>query len=166
MSTPDERAAEQIAGMAADTPQAVASEQEIADSLAAHAGTGVTEADLDAIKAQLASFAQQLAAQQAAQQDTASPDSVSGTLQTLAHHLEGHGDQTAIALAADAAKAAEAFTGGSGALSAVADAVEKVRGWLHRNPPYPGENFHYNSARSVADHLPVVIDRVGASSGS
>jgi hypothetical protein len=156
-----EQAAEQIRQQGDTVLGQGASEQEIATAAQAHAGIGVTEADIDAIRQQLASFQKQLDAQAAAQAKVSS-DAITGSVATLVHHLEGHGDQAAIELGKDATEAAKAAVSGgnTGALSGI---IGRIAAHLRRNPPYPGENFHYNSALSTAEHLPVVIDRVNAS---
>lgn len=149
--------ADQIGQIAQNQPQPV-SESELAAQ--APSGIGVTEADIDAIKAQLADFAAQLRASQLSA--SANPDALTGSVDTLVHHLGAHGDPAAIALGADAAEAVKAAAegGNTGALSGI---IKKISEHLRRNRPYPGENFHYNSAVSVADHLPVQIDRINES---
>jgi hypothetical protein len=141
-----------------------ASEEDIAQAAQASTGLGVTEADLDAIKAQLADFARQLAAQAAGAAKLA-PDVLTGSVASLVHYLEGHGDKAALALGADATKAAKAAASGgnTGALSGI---IAKIAAHLQSHPPYPGENFHYQGALSVASHLPVVIGRVNDAAGS
>lgn len=146
-----EQHAEQVA--AADPGQALPDPGEAQ----AQAGIGVTESDLEAIWAQLNSFKAQLAAAQAAQAQTTS-DSVSGSVATLVHYLEGHGDPAAMELGKDATEAAKAVAegGNTGALSGI---VAKIEKHLRKHAPYPGENFHYKAALATVEDLPDVIDR-------
>ena len=164
MSDPNEYVAAQIGQQGEQTLGQGASEQEIATAAQAHAGIGVTEADLDEIRAQLADFAKQLAAQAAAQA-ALSPDTLTGSVASLVTYLEGHGDLAALELGKDATEAAKAAANGgnTGALSGI---IAKIEAHLRRRPPYPGENFHYNNALAIAQHLPEVIDRVNEAAGT
>jgi hypothetical protein len=160
MTDPQQFVAAQI-GQQSGAVQPAASEQDIAQAAQSHAGLGVTETDLDAIKAQLAAFQQQLNAQAAAQ-SSVSPGMLTGSVASLVHYLEGHGDPAALELGADATEAAKAVSegGNTGALSGI---IAKIETHLRRRPPYPWENFHYNNALAIASHLPEVIDRVNDS---
>lgn len=156
----DQTVADQIGQIARTTqPGSGASEEEIAQGAQAQAGIGVTEADLDAIKAQLADFARQLKAQAAAA-SAGSPDDLTGSVASLVHYLEAHGDPAAVALGADATEAAKAAASEGGNTGALSGIVAKIEAHLRQRPPYPGENFHYNNAVAIASHLPTVIDRV------
>ena len=157
----DQTVAGQIGQIARNAPgrgDQGASEQDIALAAQSSAGLGVTEADLDAIRKQLASFQKQLN-EQAAASHKASPDDLTGSVASLAHYIEGLADQALTELVAAAAEAAKAAAGGgnTGALSGVVGKLEK---YLAAHPPYPGENFHYNNALAIARHLPDVIERV------
>lgn len=156
------QAAEQIGQMAAAPGSS--GQDDVAQAALAASGLGVTEADIDAIKAQLADFARQLKAQAAAQAK-ATPDDITGSVASLEHYLRHHGDEEAQALGADAAEAARGIAAGgnTGALSGI---VGRIAAHLRAHPPAPGENFHYRSALGLAEHLPVVIDRVASASGS
>jgi hypothetical protein len=162
MTDPQQFVAAQI-GQQAGPAQPAASETEIAQDLQSQAGMGVTEADLDAIKAQLAAFQKQLNAQAAAQAALA-PDTLTGSVASLVTYLQGHGDPAALELGADATEAAKAAAdgGNTGALSGI---IARIEQHLRRRPPYPGENFHYNNALAIASHLPDVIDRVNEAAG-
>src|ERR1700722_19076768 len=89
----------------------VQSEQDIARAAQAHAGIGVTEADIDQIRAQLARVQRQPDGQAAAQ-PTLTADSLTGSVASLVHYLEGHGDPAALELGKDATEAARAAADG------------------------------------------------------
>lgn len=160
MSDPTAYVAGQLAEQAGSVTGQTVDQDELAQAAHAAAGSGVTEADIDAIRAQLASFQAQLD-KQAAASAQATPDALTGQVGSLNDYLLHHGDPVAKQLGQDAADAAKsaASDGNTGPLSAI---VAKIRERLEGNPPYPGENFHYHSAVAVASDLPRLIERVGA----
>jgi hypothetical protein len=134
-----------------------ASEEEIAGAAAAHAGSGVTEADLDGIKALLAQFQRRLDAAEAQRQQLA-PDALTSSVTALQTQLDNHGDPVAIELGKDAFEAAKsaAETGELGPLAAIA---AKIAEHLRRHPAGPGDQFHYRQVLdTAAQHIPDVIE--------
>ena len=147
----------QIGQQAQDVTGTPTDPDALAHAAHAAAGLGVTEADLDAIREQLARFKAQLDAQAAAQR-AATPDDVSSSVAALQVQADNHGDPAVIALAADAAKAAESAveSGDFGPLSVI---VSRITRQLNRNPAGPGDQFHFSQLRDTAAvHLPDVID--------
>lgn len=130
---------------------------EAASAAVATTGLGVTEADIEAIQARLASFERQLKAQAAAQAK-ATPDDITGSVASLEWYLRHHGDEEAQALGADAAEAAKSVAAGgnTGALRGIA---VKLAAHLEAHPPAPGDQHHYRGALGTAKHLPVILDR-------
>jgi hypothetical protein len=155
MTDPSGYVADQI-GQQAGPPAAVP-EADIAQAAHASAGLGVTEADLDAIKAQLASFAAQLAAQARATRNIA-PDALTSSVAALNTQLANHGDTVAMELGKDATEAAAnaAESGDTGALSSI---VARIAQHLKAHPAGPGDQFHYRQVLDTAAvHIPDVID--------
>jgi hypothetical protein len=158
MTDPSGYVADQIGQQSAGVPAGVP-EADIAQAAHASAGLGVTEADLDAIKAQLASFQAQLNQAVAAQRAIA-PDALTSSVAALNVQLANHGDPVAIELGKDAAEAAAgaADSGDTGALSSI---VSRIAQHLKAHPAAPGDQFHYRQVLDTAAvHIPDVIDAV------
>jgi hypothetical protein len=150
--------ADQIGQMAASNP-AASSETDLAQAAQSSAGLGVTEADLDAIKAQLASFQAQLNQAMAAQRAVA-PDALTSSVAALNVQLANHGDPVAVELGKDATEAAAnaAQSGDTGPLSSI---VARIAQHLKAHPAAPGDQFHYRQVLDTAAvHIPDVIDAV------
>jgi len=155
MSDPQQFVTDQLGQQSAGVQGSPVSEQEIAQRAQASAGLGVTEADVSALFARIQAMESALAAQARAAQPSSS---LIGTVDTLQHHLTGHGDPKAIELGNDVAEAAKAAeqTGDTAHLAKTAD---KLARYLVRNGPYPGENYHYRQAVDGAqNHVPDAID--------
>jgi hypothetical protein len=156
MSDHEDYVADQIGQMASADPGA-SSETDLAHAAHASSGLGVTEADLDAIKAQLASFQAQLA-QAIAAQSALAPDALTSSVAALTTQLANHGDPVAIELGKDATEAAAnaASSGDTGALSSI---VARIAQHLKTHPAPPGDQFHYRQVLDTAAvHIPDVID--------
>lgn len=157
MTNPQQYVADQIGQHAETVRGDTASPDDIAQPLQAQAGIGVTEADLDGIREQLAAFKAQLDAQAQAQRQ-ATPDTLRSSVAALGVQLANHGDPAAIELGKDAAEAAEnaAESGDTGALGNI---IKRIEQHLRRHPNGPGEQFHYNQVLdTVAQHIPDVIE--------
>ena len=156
MSDPNAYVTDQLGQQAADV-RGADSVEDLGQAAHAQAGIGVTEADLDAIRAQLASFKAQLDAQAAAQRQ-ATPDTITSSVAALQTQLANHGDPVAIELGNDAAEAARnaAESGDTAALASIAARLAKH---LVRNAPGPGDQFHYRQVLDTAQtHIPDVIE--------
>ena len=157
MTDPNEYVAGQIRQQAQDVKGTTASPEELAQAAQATSGLGVTEADLEAIMAQLAQFKARLDAQEQAQRK-ATPDTLRSSVAALVTQLANHGDQAAIELGKDAVEAAETAAGG-GAIAPLANIAEKLAKHLIRHPAGPGDQFHYRQVLDTAQtHIPDVID--------
>jgi len=155
MTDPQQFVADQIGQQAGTVQGAPVSEAEIAQRAQASAGLGVTEADIGAIMARIKAMETSLAEAQRAARPSSS---LVGTVDTLQHHLTGHGDPKAVELGNDVAEAARAAEE-TGDTSHLARTAEKLARHLARNAPYPGENYHYGHALDGArNHVPDAID--------
>src|SRR5215469_11871277 len=155
MSDPQQYVTDQIGQQAAAVQGAAVSEQEIAQRAQASAGLGVTEADIGAIMARIKAMEAALAEAARAAKPSSS---LVGTVDTLQHHLTGHGDPKAVELGNDVAEAARAAEQ-TGDTSHLAKTADRLARHLLRNRPYPGENYHYGHALDGAqNHVPDAID--------
>jgi len=155
VTDPQSFVADQIGQQAETIQGSPVSEQEIAQRAQASAGLGVTEADIGAILGRIKAMEAALAEAQRAAKPSSS---LVGTVDTLQHHLTGHGDPKAIELGNDVAEAAKAATE-TGDTAHLAKTADKLARHLLRNRPYPGENYHYGHALDGAQaHVPDAID--------
>lgn len=156
MTDPQSYVADQI-GQHADDVRAAAETPDLAEQVQASSGLGVTEADLDSIKALIADMQSRLDAAERARAADAPPVLVS-TVRSLQAFLEGHGDPAAVELGKDLHEAATNATE-SGDTSHMATIATKLAKHLARNAPYPGENYHYKQAADWAhNHIFDAID--------
>jgi hypothetical protein len=155
MSDPSGYVADQIGQMANADPGA-ASTTDLAEAVHGSAGLGVTEADLEGIKALLASFQARLEAAEATQR-AVTPDALTSSVAALNVQLANHGDPVAMELGKDATEAAASATE-SGDTGPLENIIARIAKQLVANPPAPGDHFHYNLVRDTAAvHVPDVI---------
>lgn len=150
-----QQAAADLGAQAFGTPGAAASPQDIA--AAAGSGSGTTEADMKALLAGIKAMQDRLDLLEAKERAEHAPALV-GTAKTAVTMLEGHPDPVARELGADLLEAAKNATE-SGDTSYVAKIAAKLHRHLVRNPPPPGENYHYRQAVDFAGpHMEDAID--------
>lgn len=161
MTDPNAYVADQIGQQAASVQGQPVDQATLAQTAAAQAGSGVTEADINAIMAQLANVQAQLDAQAAAAKKAA-PDALTSSVNALKTYAERHSDSTLMPLIADAGEAA--LNAKPGNTDALANIVDKIVAHLKRHPAGPGDQTHYNNLLDTAQyHIPDVIDTVNAS---
>jgi hypothetical protein len=120
-------------------------------------GLGVTEADIEGILSQLRDVQTRLDQAERERIKSAPPVLVS-TVDSLLHHLEGHGDPDALDIGKSLQEAAVNSTQ-SGDTGPMVKIAAKLARHLQRNAPYPGENYHYKAAADwAANHVPDAID--------
>jgi hypothetical protein len=159
MTDPQQFTADQIGQIGTDVTGATASAADVAAQAAEAASPiGVTEADIDGIKAMLAAMETRLVAAERDRQAAAPPALVS-TVESLQGFLAGHGDPAAVTLGQQLHDEAVAATE-SGDTAQMAAVGAKLAAHLLRHPPYPGENYHYRQAADWAQNH--VNDAIGA----
>jgi hypothetical protein len=152
------QAREDLASQAFGTAgQAPVTDEDIAAQ--APSGMGVTEADMDALKAyferQFAALAAQVGQARGVQ---AAKNPVASLAGSLSDALDVHADPVAAQLGKDAVDAARngLDSGDMGPLSKI---VSRISTHLARHRPHPGENYHYRLAKEIAgERLPDAID--------
>ena len=151
-----QQAAQDMGQSAFGTPgEAAQTDEQVAASIPG--GVGVTEADLEAVKAlvaqQVAALQSQLTQALAGQAAARGENPVHHLVHRLAMNLGVHNDPKAVSLGDDAKDAlANALDAGSD-MSALGRITDRISKHLARNRPHPGENFHYQQARQIADEL-------------
>jgi hypothetical protein len=145
-----EQAAKDLGTQAFGTPGAA--DTTPADIAAGTAGSsGVTEADMDALWGQLKRMQAQLDATTRANLAARGEEPIRTLVRALTGFVGVHADPAAVTLADDATDAVSNLldNGGSdtGPLEKI---VGKIARQLLREPPHPGENFHYNQALALA----------------
>jgi hypothetical protein len=156
MTDPNQYVADQIGAQATVVRGEAASEQDIAQAAQRQAGLGVTGVDVEALAAQIAQLQAQVNDMNAAKAAEAG-NPLADTVKSVAYFLAGHGDPKAVALGEDLA-AAVTEAGKSGNTGAVAKLADRLSRHLAKNPPYPGENYHYRNAVAFTSDLPDLID--------
>lgn len=157
MTSPDERVAEQISQQAASVPVTGVDEEQLAAAAASHIGSGVTEADIEGILAQIKAMQARLD-QAEAERRASTPDTISSSVGQLFHQLLNHGDTIAIELGKDAVEAAKSIAEG-GSIGPLMTIAEKLTARLLKNPPAPGDQFHYRQVLDTAQtHIPDVLN--------
>lgn len=149
-------AAQELGSQAFGTPgQAAATPEELA--AAAGPAIGTTEADMAALMAILQATQARLDALEAKERAEHAPALV-GTAKTAVAMLEGHGDPVALELGRSLLDAAQNAVE-SGSTQFVSVISGKLTRHLLRNPPVPGENYHYRQAVDFAGpHMQDAID--------
>jgi hypothetical protein len=145
-----EQAAQDLGTQAFGTPgQADTAPEDIAAN--AGASSGVTEADMDALWGQLKRMQAQIDATDRANAAARGEEPVRTMVRALVNFVGVHADPAAVTLAEDATDAVSNLLdqGGSdtGPLEKI---IAKIGRQLLREPPHPGENFHYNQAVQLA----------------
>lgn len=157
MTDPNQAVAEQLAGQAASVPVQGVDEQELAAAAQSHIGQGVTEADIEGILAQIKAMQARLD-QAEAERRASTPDTISSSVDQLFHQLLNHGDTIAIELGKDAVEAAKSIAEG-GSIGPLMTIAEKLTARLLKNPPAPGDQFHYRQVLDTAQtHIPDVLN--------
>jgi hypothetical protein len=154
-----EQAAQDLGTQAFGTPgQADTTPADIAAG--AGAASGVTEADMDALWGQLKRMQAQLDATDRANAAARGEEPIRGLVRALVSFVGVHADPAAQALADDATDAVSNLLDQGGTdTGPLEKIVGKIGRALTRNPPHPGENFHYNQAVQLATRrIPDAID--------
>jgi hypothetical protein len=145
-----EQAAQDLGTQAFGTPgESATTDADIAAG--AGAASGTTEADMDAMWGMLKRMQAQLDATDRANAAARGEEPVRTLVRALVGFVKVHADPAAVTLADDATDAVSNLldNGGSdtGPLEKI---VGKIARQLLREPPHPGENFHYNQALALA----------------
>jgi hypothetical protein len=130
-------------GEADTTPEGIAA--------TAGAASGVTEADMDALWGQMKRMQAQLDASTRANLAARGEEPIRGLVRALAQFVGVHADPAAVTLADDATDAVSNLLDQGGADTGPLEKITgKIARQLLREPPHPGENFHYNQAVQLA----------------
>jgi len=153
-------AAQTLGTQAFGTPGAAASEQDIAAQAGAGGGSGVTQADMDALYEYLKRMQVQLDAATRAGAAARGEEPVRVLVRAVTGFVKTHAEPGAVALAEDLGEAsANLLDKGGTDTGPLSKITAKLARQLVRNPPHPGENWHYKQALAIAqDRLPDAIE--------